>query len=690
MSHGRVTVSMPFYGCHTTIRRAVAAVLGQTYRDLQLVLVVDGDPRPPLGELAGINDPRLTVVPLPTNQGRYFCDAAVLAAANTPWFAIHDADDHAEPGWLATLLDAAAAQEADAVFAPQWVHPPRGGALLEPVKPLGPLGERMDHLAHHAGVYRTTALRQVGIHPGFRVGYDTLLVNLLAMTGRATVVDTPLYHRVGRRNSLTTAPRTRFGSNHRRAATRRLQQLYRQARQHGPRGVVAADAAPVLAGAVATAAARIRKAVGAPATAAPAPAGPGPATTPPARGRVAVVDRWPAGPWVLPHGSAVELAAALDRDRPRTVVEAGSGASTVLLAEYAARHPGTTVVSLEQDAGYARRTAAQLQQAGLAAHVQLRTAPLARVDTPSGRHPWYQAPLPEQVDLALLDGPTEAAGGRQAALHMLWPHLAPGWQVWLDDADRPGEQAALAAWVGHHQVAVRRLRQPHGLAVVTADPAVPAEVDAGSIAVTVLTGRRPQHLAVTVAALAHGSPGLLETAHVTVLHNGGDPATADLLDGYPWINQRLSTTTWLSVGQAVTKLVAAAGQRPYVLHLEDDWSAATLDPGWLATAVAALADPRVGQVRLRHRGEPVRSRHMATGRPITWTPAGDGRWRTGVAHYTLNPTLMRRPDLVKLWPASGEREAMRKFLTTGLHVAQLDPGVFVHTGADRSLEGHRW
>lgn len=81
---------------------------------------------------------------------------------------------------------------------------------------------------------------------------------------------------------------------------------------------------------------------------------------------------------------------------------------------------------------------------------------------------------------------------------------------------------------------------------------------------------------------------------------------------------------------------------------------------------------------------------MATGRPITWTPAGDGRWRTGVAHYTLNPTLMRRPDLVKLWPASGEREAMRKFLTTGLHVAQLDPGVFVHTGADRSLEGHRW
>lgn len=682
--HGTVTVSMPFYQCHQTIRRAVTAVLDQTYRDLQLVVVVDGDPRPPLAELSDVRDKRLHVVTFAENRGRYFCDAAVLAATAAPWFAIHDADDHAEPEWLATLLDAAASRDADAAFAPQHVHTPRGGVRLEPVKPMAPLGERMEQLAHHAGVYRTAALRKVGIHPGFRVGYDTLLVNLLAMTGRVATVDVPLYHRVGRRGSLTTAPRTRFGSSHRAAAARRLQQLFQLARQRGPHGVVAAHTAGLLAGEVSAAAARIRQTVG------PSAPTAGPLPPPAGRSHVSVVDRWPTGPWVLPHGTALELAAALERDQPSTILEAGSGASTVLLAEYAARHPGTTVVSLEQDRAYAARTAAMLQQAGLADAVQLHTAPLTTVETPSGRHPWYDHQLPGQIDLALIDGPTEASGGREAALHALWPHLAPGWQVWLDDADRRGERQALAAWQRHHGVAVRRLRQPHGLAVVTAEPPEPPKLDASSVAVTLLTGRRPQLFAATVTALAAGAPELLESAHVTVLHNGGDKATAELLDSYPWIDRRLDTTDWLPVGRAVSWLVAATEDRPYVLHLEDDWSLATLDPGWLDAAVAALADPKVGQVRLRHRGEKVLGRHMITGRPIVWTPTLDERWAIGVAHFTLNPSLMRREDLVRLWPAIGERQAAQRFHRTGLRVAQLNPGAFVHTGGKQSLEGHRW
>ena len=49
-----VTVSMPFWRCHAWLRRSVDAVLGQTYRDLRLVVVNDADPVSPWPLLADI------------------------------------------------------------------------------------------------------------------------------------------------------------------------------------------------------------------------------------------------------------------------------------------------------------------------------------------------------------------------------------------------------------------------------------------------------------------------------------------------------------------------------------------------------------------------------------------------------------------------------------------------------------
>jgi len=55
------------------------------------------------------------------------------------------------------------------------------------------------------------------------------------------------------------------------------------------------------------------------------------------------------------------------------------------------------------------------------------------------------------------------------------------------------------------------------------------------------------------------------------------------------------------------------------------------------------------------------------------------------AHYTCNPSIMRLDDSGRVWPAAGEGEAIDRFATSGLLVAQLSPGVFHHTGADESL-----
>lgn len=259
-----ITVSMPYWRCLSTVRRAVDAVLSQTHASLRLVVTCDGDTvTPPWPALDDIDDPRLVRWTLPANRGRYYCDAAVLAACDSPWWAIHDADDWADPRWLERML-AHAIHGYDAVFGPEVIHRVDGTSYTEPVGDLTRAHSQMRQLAHHAGLYRTAALRAAGgYHPELRIGYDTLIVGLMVMSGRVFAVDEPLYHRVARTGSLTSDPATGFRSELRRQTRARLERLYAQALMFGPAGVVAADIPADLAAEVDTDADRLREVLGA-------------------------------------------------------------------------------------------------------------------------------------------------------------------------------------------------------------------------------------------------------------------------------------------------------------------------------------------------------------------------------------------------------------------------------------------
>src|SRR5437588_10894426 len=69
MSDARVTACIPYFQTRRYIRRAVESLLKQTYHNLTVVVVNDGDPEPPWRELADINDRRLVRVSLPYNFG---------------------------------------------------------------------------------------------------------------------------------------------------------------------------------------------------------------------------------------------------------------------------------------------------------------------------------------------------------------------------------------------------------------------------------------------------------------------------------------------------------------------------------------------------------------------------------------------------------------------------------------------
>src|SRR5262249_32935231 len=88
VSENLVTVSIPYYRCKPYIRKVVESILDQTHWELQLIVVNDGDDQPPWAELAHISDPRLVQFDLRANHGRYFADAVVLNAVDSPYFAV--------------------------------------------------------------------------------------------------------------------------------------------------------------------------------------------------------------------------------------------------------------------------------------------------------------------------------------------------------------------------------------------------------------------------------------------------------------------------------------------------------------------------------------------------------------------------------------------------------------------------
>jgi predicted O-methyltransferase YrrM len=128
-----------------------------------------------------------------------------------------------------------------------------------------------------------------------------------------------------------------------------------------------------------------------------------------------------------------------------SVVECGSGNSTVYAARLFAQRGHGHVTSVDHDGHWAGLTRRLLEQEGLGEHATVVHAPL--VDG------WYDRaaiPAPERVDLLVVDGPPANAAAigrsRERALDAFHDRLTADATVLLDDARRPGERAVIASW----------------------------------------------------------------------------------------------------------------------------------------------------------------------------------------------------------------------------------------------------
>jgi hypothetical protein len=191
------------------------------------------------------------------------------------------------------------------------------------------------------------------------------------------------------------------------------------------------------------------------------------------------------GGWPM-SGDALALLTALVAELECAhVLEFGSGTSTVALARAVGElaEPGA-VTAVENDPAARASTRAALRAAGAAERAVVQLAPLVarRVD---GRHlPVYRLDAARFAHTAapgliVIDGPPSMLGGREGSIRQALGLADVGTLVLLDDADRPGEIATLAAVERAYGSALQRIPTPgfaRGLAALVVTAAIPVRI----------------------------------------------------------------------------------------------------------------------------------------------------------------------------------------------------------------------
>lgn len=179
------------------------------------------------------------------------------------------------------------------------------------------------------------------------------------------------------------------------------------------------------------------------------------------------------GDWALDARSLLHLVELVQQERPRCVLELGSGTSTIWLGYLLAEHGGT-LVSVDHDEQWAARTRDAVDRHRLGATVDVRVAPLTPFRESASRV-WYDTAAFDDIhgiDLLLVDGPPKATGvrARWPAVPVLFDRLNAGAVVALDDADRPDEADTVARWLKHHDELVLEQEGLSRLAVLRKAP----------------------------------------------------------------------------------------------------------------------------------------------------------------------------------------------------------------------------
>ena len=159
------------------------------------------------------------------------------------------------------------------------------------------------------------------------------------------------------------------------------------------------------------------------------------------------------GGWSIDASLARRLCHLLRDQRPRTIVELGSGTSTIVIATCmkALQEENYSHVAIDHDARYLRLTRELAILNNVENSIDFCECPLRY--SADLNQVWYAGAVEKlngmKIDLLLVDGPpgTLQTRSRYPALPQLYSVLADKCTVILDDAIRPDEEMIANAWI---------------------------------------------------------------------------------------------------------------------------------------------------------------------------------------------------------------------------------------------------
>jgi predicted O-methyltransferase YrrM len=165
--------------------------------------------------------------------------------------------------------------------------------------------------------------------------------------------------------------------------------------------------------------------------------------------------------WAVAPDFATLIVQTILHHQPRTIVELGSGTST-LIAGYSAERAGlqnTRIISLEHDALFADETRAALTRHSMEQTARIIHAPLTTLSLAGVDWHWYDLtdfPEIEVIDLLIVDGPPDLAQkmARYPALPVMFDKLADGALILVDDFMRQAEHTMVNRWLDEFQLEV--------------------------------------------------------------------------------------------------------------------------------------------------------------------------------------------------------------------------------------------
>ena len=141
-------------------------------------------------------------------------------------------------------------------------------------------------------------------------------------------------------------------------------------------------------------------------------------------------------------------------NKPKLVVELGSGISTLITAYTLEQHgeKDAHIISLDHSQEYTQKTQDLLTVHELETKAQVLYSPLEPTQVGNKTYSWYnidRLTTKDTIDLLIIDGPPVKTNqlARYPALPLLFSKLSKECIIILDDAARPSEQQAVRQWL---------------------------------------------------------------------------------------------------------------------------------------------------------------------------------------------------------------------------------------------------